>query len=368
MNRSHSITALLVILAIAVTALLVARSLSRQTGLSENDQPATSLVAAGDANSADSWYSVYFTNPAGIETRTFRGGPDASLAEAIRQARLSVDLAVYELDLWSIRDALKAAHRNGVVVRAVTDSDHIQQPEIQALVEAGIPVLGDQRESLMHDKFVVIDRLEVWTGSMNLTLSGAYENDNNLIRIRSPELAENYLAEFEEMFTEGRFGSESPPNTPHPVVSIDGTRIETYFSPEDGTAERLVALIRGAEQSVNFLAYSFTSDEIAAALLERAQAGVAVAGVLDESQARANTGTEFENLRAQGLDVYLDGNPENMHHKVILIDEKVVVTGSYNFSASAEERNDENTLILYNPQIAGLYLAEFEAVLAEAQR
>jgi phosphatidylserine/phosphatidylglycerophosphate/cardiolipin synthase-like enzyme len=363
----HVFMGLFFFLAIAVSALLASRSLVKWRGLPENFQ-ATTLQPALDENDADLWYSVYFTNPSDMEARAFRDGPDAHLAEAIRQARLSVDLAVYELDLWSVRDALKAAHRNGVVVRAVTDSDNLEGPEIQALVEAGIPVAGDRRESLMHDKFVIIDRREVWTGSMNLTLSGAYENDNNLIRIRSPELAGNYLAEFEEMFAERRFGSGSPANTPKPVLWIDGARVETWFSPEDGTAKRLVELIRGAQQSVYFLAYSFTSDEIAGALLERSLAGVTIAGVLDESQARTNTGSEYERLLDHGLDVHLDGNPENMHHKVILIDEKVVVTGSYNFSASAEERNDENTLILDNPQIASLYLAEFERVLAEAKR
>jgi phosphatidylserine/phosphatidylglycerophosphate/cardiolipin synthase-like enzyme len=189
-----------------------------------------------------------------------------------------------------------------------------------------------------------------------------------LIRIHSAELAENYLAEFEEMFSEGRFGAGSPMNTPHPVISIAGTRVETYFSPEDGTAERLVALIREAQESVYFLAYSFTSDEIAAALLEKAQEGVIVAGVMDESQARTNTGSESERLRAAGLDVYLDGGQGSMHHKVFLIDERIVVTGSYNFSANAEERNDENTLILYNSEIAELYLAEFNRIYAEAQQ
>jgi phosphatidylserine/phosphatidylglycerophosphate/cardiolipin synthase-like enzyme len=367
MKRSRLFLALLATLAIAVIALIAGSRLFGRHNLVPGGQ-VSGPFPSGEATAPNRWYSVYFTDPGGAQASTFRGGPDASLAEAIHQARLSVDLAVYELDLWSVRDALKDAHRNGVVVRVVTDSDQLEGPEFQALVEGGIPVRGDSQESLMHDKFAIIDRMEVWTGSMNLTLSSAYESDNNLLRIRSPELAGNYLAEFEEMFTQGCFGSDSPANTPYPVVSVGSTRIETYFSPEDGTGERLVALIRGARQSVYFLAYSFTSDEIAEALLERARVGVPVVGVMDESQAKTNSGAEYDRLRDQGLDVYMDGNPENMHHKVFLIDEKVVVTGSYNFSASAEERNDENTLILHDRQIAALYRAEFERVLAEAQR
>ena len=64
----------------------------------------------------------------------------------------------------------------------------------------------------------------------------------------------------------------------------------------------------------------------------------------------------------------LDGNPLNMHHKVIIIDESVVIFGSYNFSRSAEERNDENTLIIHNPELAAQFLAEFERVQAKAQQ
>ena len=103
-----------------------------------------------------------------------------------------MDVAIYDLNLWSIRDALIAAHRRGVDVRMVTESDNMDEQEVQELKEAGIEVLGDRHESLMHDKFVVIDRLEVWTGSMNFTTGGAYLDNNNLIRLRSSKLAEDY--------------------------------------------------------------------------------------------------------------------------------------------------------------------------------
>ena len=63
-----------------------------------------------------------------------------------------------DLNLWSIRDALISAHRRGVDVRMVTDSDNMDEQEVQEIKAAGIEVLGDRHESLMHDKFVVIDR------------------------------------------------------------------------------------------------------------------------------------------------------------------------------------------------------------------
>lgn len=312
------------------------------------------------------WYTVYFTDPVSPAAGTYRGGPDEALAVAIEAARLSVDVAIYDLNLWSLRDALIDAHRRGLQVRVVTESDNLDEPELQELREAGIPLLGDRREGFMHHKFVVIDRLYVWTGSMNFTTQGAYLNDNNLLRVRSSRLAEDYTVEFEEMFVDDLFGPSSRTNTPYPSLTIEDTPLEVYFSPDDGTRSHLLRLINAAESSIYFMVYSFTSDEIAEALLERAGAGVKVMGVFEETQYRSNIGTEYDRLREAGLEARLDGNRRNMHHKVMIIDENILVTGSYNFSANAEDSNDENTLIIYSPLVALDYVKEFERVFALA--
>jgi phosphatidylserine/phosphatidylglycerophosphate/cardiolipin synthase-like enzyme len=301
---------------------------------------------------------VLFSDPGGPASTTYRGGPDALLAQAIDEARYSVDVAMYNLDLWSLRDALIRAHRRGLSVRMVTDSDNILEREFQELLDADIPVLGDRREPLMHHKFVVIDRLEVWTGSMNMTMSGAYRNDNNLVMIRSSELAEDYTREFEEMFLEDRFGALSLRDTPHPQVNVNSVPVEVYFSPDDDPARRITELLLEADQSIEFMVYAFTSDAIAGAMLDRFQAGVSVRGVIERGQA-ANAGSEYERLRQSGIDVRLDANERNMHHKVIIIDGTTVITGSYNFSRSAQEFNDENTLLLHDTGLAERFLLEF---------
>jgi phosphatidylserine/phosphatidylglycerophosphate/cardiolipin synthase-like enzyme len=325
-----------------------------------------SSVQSTDEAAVGDWYSVYFSDPNSPTATTFHGGPDSALADAIGKAHLSVDAAIYHLNLWSIRDAMIAAHEAGVKVRVVVESDNMDEVEVQDLLNAGIEILGDRRESLMHNKFVVIDGIEVWTGSMNFTINGAYHNDNNLIRFRSTQLAENFTSEFEEMFVRDMFGDNVVANTPHPVLSIGGTQIETLFSPDDDTLSRIVELIQSAKNSIYFMAYSFTSDEIAEAMLARAEKGVVVTGVFEEGQYYSNSGTEFDRLVEAGLDVRLDGNSHNMHHKVIIIDSAIVILGSYNFSRNAEEHNDENTLIIHNTNIAAQYIAEFQRVLAEA--
>jgi len=335
--------------------------LQTETGDSGNTNP----LHSEDAEVG--WYQVYFSDPGGPNASTLRGGPDAALAEAIDKARLSVDMAMDDLDLWSLRAALIDAHSRGVTVRAVVESDNLDEEQVGELIAAGIPVVADQGGGLMHNKFVIVDRLAVWTGSMNFTLNGAYHSNNNLVRVRSPELAEDYLVEFEEMFLDHQFGAGSPANTPFPVLDLDGTQIEVYFSPDDGTMKRLLKLVRSAEKSVLFMAYSFTDDDLAQAMLDRSEEGVLVRGVFDEGQAKSNLGGEYERLLENGADVRLDGNRRGMHHKVILIDDRIVVTGSYNFSNNAKTRNDENTLIVHSAEVAALYREEFERVWGEAK-
>lgn len=322
-------------------------------------------AAASQEPQQAEWFDVYFTRP--DQDTGLRGGPDAQLVAAIEEAQLSIDVAAMQLDLWSIRDALRDAHRRGVQVRMTTDNQYIDEDEVRELIEAGIPVRGDRGDGLMHHKFVVIDRQQVWTGSMNLTVNGAYRNDNNLIRMRSSRLAEDYTVEFEEMFSDSRYGIASKADTPFPHLRVDGVELEAYFSPDEGAAARIVELIEEAQSHIYFLTFSFTSDEIAGAILERAAAGVEVAGIFEADQVDSNEGTEYERLRAAGLDVRLDGNPNQMHHKVFIIDGETVVTGSYNFSYNAETRNDENTLILHSEAVAGKYLAEFERIRSEAR-
>jgi phosphatidylserine/phosphatidylglycerophosphate/cardiolipin synthase-like enzyme len=267
---------------------------------------------------------------------------------------------MYSFSLDSVRYALIRAHQRGVRVRVVMESDSMDGSDPQALIAAGIPILGDRREGLMHDKFIVIDGSEVWTGSMNFTDSGTYQDNNNLIRIRSVKVAEDYTTEFEEMYVDDKFGPDDGRPTPNPRVTLNGT-------PLDNVANNLLDLLNNASESIYFLAYSFTSDPLAEAIRSRAAEGITVEGVMDSDQIKSNIGTEFDPFRQAGIDVRRDGNTKGLlHHKVIIIDEQIVITGSYNFTNSAETRNDENLIIIYDPFIASQYLAEFQRDFAIA--
>ena len=314
------------------------------------------------------WFELYFTDPTNPLGKQIEGGPDGALVAAIDAARVSVDMAAYSLSLNSVRNALIRAYKRGLQVRVVMESDNMDRSDPQALKDAGVPMLGDRRQGLMHDKFVVIDRSEVWTGSMNFTDSGTYSDNNNLMRIRSTKIAEDYTTEFNEMFVNDKFGPDVVAATPNPRVTLDGTPVEVYFSPDDHVQKAILPLIQNAQSSIYFLAYSFTADPLGEAIRQRAAAGVKVLGVMEADQVASNVGTEYDPFRVAKLDVRLDGNPGQMHHKVMVIDGEIVVLGSYNFTASAETTNDENVLIIYNSEIAAQFLQEFQRVYAVAQQ
>jgi phosphatidylserine/phosphatidylglycerophosphate/cardiolipin synthase-like enzyme len=315
----------------------------------------------------NSWIEIYFTDPTHSLASQETGGIDQPLADAIDSAKLSVDVAIYSLSLHSVRDALLRAHDRGVRVRMVMESENMDRSAPQRLINAGIPILGDRREGLMHNKFVIIDGSEVWVGGMNYTFSGAYEDNNMLMLIRSAEVTENFIVEFEEMYVDDKFGDNIRADTPNPRVIVDGTPVDTYFSPDDGVQAILVDILSEAQESIYFMAFSFTADPLGDVIRQRAENGVTVAGVMDDEQVASNTGTEFDPFRQAGLDVYRDGNPGQMHHKIMIVDESIVIVGSYNFSNSAETRNDENLLVIYSEEIAAQFIGEFKRVYGQAQ-
>ena len=324
------------------------------------------------------WIQIYFSRPtaSGEAPADHPAGVARDFIAAIEEAESTIDLAIYDFDLASVADSLIAAEERGVRVRLVTEGENVSDNRdvLISLQQAGIPVIKDEREGgLMHNKFAVFDGLRVWTGSWNITYNGTYRNNNSAVLIASTALAENYTAEFEEMAAR-HFGPDSPPDTPNPSLTInleaDGghqgrAEIETFFAPEDEAADQIIAEIEAAEERVRFLAFVFTSDAIAEAMLQRAEAGVVVQGVM-ESRNVTGEYDEYRRLKSAAHDVLLDGNPYIMHHKVIIIDDETVILGSYNLSHSAETSNDENLLIIHHSAVADPFVQEFGRVYEQA--
>ena len=134
----------------------------------------------------------------------------------------------------------------------------------------------------------------------------------------------------------------SSPATPEPPVAPS---IRLYFSPNGGGTEAIVSEIRNARGEVLVQAYSFTSTPIAKALLDARKRGVKVTVILDKSQKTASySSADF--LRNSGIATYIDGKHAIAHNKIMIIDRECVITGSFNFTKAAEEKNAENILVI----------------------
>ncbi|WP_298404211.1 phospholipase D-like domain-containing protein [uncultured Chloroflexus sp.] len=317
--------------------------------------------------------TVYFTTPSLVYPDIPRNRVTPpylrDMLNDIANARQSIDLATFEYTLQPLAEALVTAHQRGVAVRLALDRESLEDPvdaKFAGMIEAaGIPISWEDTTAFLHSKFIIIDAKIVWTGSWNATINDTYRNNNNLLRITIPALVENYRVEFEELAA-GRFGNSKQATTPFSRITTAQATIENYFTPRERPAARIVEMINGARRSVLFMAFSFTNDEIARAMIARQQAGVPVRGVFERRNA-GGVGSDFGMLRDGGVEVLEDGNCYTMHHKVIIIDERIVITGSYNFTIRAERTNDENLLIIDDPKLAAEYLAEFERVFEQAR-
>ncbi len=322
--------------------------------------------------SGGDWWRVYFTEPGGAyDPDNLDDSIPALLIEYINETDTYIDIAAFEFNLTPVADALIAAHERGVRIRWITDDEYGIDADFEEgggqfemLEDAGIEVVDDGRSALMHNKFIIFDGEVIWTGSTNLTENGTFHNNNNVIIIGDGDVAAMYQREFDEMWG-GAFGPQSPSTVSRQVIAIDNTLVQVLFAAEDDVIEAIIPLIEDAESSIRFMAFSFTHDDLGTAVLDRANAGVSVQGIF-ETRGSETEYSEMSTLYCNNVNVRQDGNPGTFHHKVFIIDDKYVVTGSLNFSDNANDSNDENVIILNNRDIAAEYLAEFDRRWAEA--
>ena len=266
---------------------------------------------------------------------------------ALINASTTIHCAFFDIDIPELVAALQAKNASVVV-----DNDNTADwPDAAGMIRY------DNNNQLSHNKFCIFDNMIVWTGSLNPTKRGTEKNNNNAVILQSRYLADNYEQEFQELWS-GAFGKGDP--VYYPQLEVNGRLAENYFCPEDSCAGQVIKTISLANESIYFMAFSFTHDGIGQAVLDAANRSVEVHGIMEKS--KNNKYHEFEKLASAGLDVSWDTNPANMHHKVFIIDKKIVVTGSFNPSKNADERNDENVIILHDPGIAKKFLEEYAIV------
>lgn len=148
--------------------------------------------------------------------------------------------------------------------------------------------------------------------------------------------------------------------TPTPTASDASSRVSVFFSPSGGCTEAIVEELGKARETVLVQAYSFTSASIAKALVEAHRRGVRVEVQLDKSQ-RTERYSSATFLSNAGISTFIDARHAIAHSKVMVIDGRVVLTGSFNFTKAAEEKNAENLLILRDRDLAAKYTANWRS-------
>ncbi|MEO8591087.1 MAG: phospholipase D-like domain-containing protein [Flavobacteriales bacterium] len=307
------------------------------------------------------------------------GAVNDTIAAYIARANTTIDVAMYNESDAVIVTALNTAVANGVQVRYITEGGNTNTG--LSSLDASVPVLERMNStgSGMHNKFMIIDADDVdnaWvmSGSLNWTTDNLFDDQNNLVFIQDQSLARAYRLEFEEMWggngpqpnvANSRFGPDKTDNTPHEFI-IGGDRIESYFSPSDHTNSHIVEAISHTDRTIHFALLVITDNNISNALIAANNTfGVSAAGLVEQVN---GTGSDYDLLVTNGLEMYSYANiPGLLHHKYGIIDEgfpqfdPLVITGSHNWSSSADSDNDENTLFIHNDTIANLFWQEWHA-------
>jgi len=310
-----------------------------------------------------------------------------TLINYINRATETIDFAIYNINnsgLSNVSEALNTAKDRGVRIRFITCESTAHQGTDD--LDSDIPVLERPEFSesgIMHNKFAVIDaesadasKPVVWSGSTNLTFGQIWDDANNMIFIQDQSLAKAYQIEFEEMWgstgdspnaSNAKFGEDKSDNTPHELL-IGGHRVECYFSPSDGTNQQIINAIEQADNNLNVATMLITRTDLAVAISNAQTAGIAVNVLTDYEGSNSTTVNDIllDELGPESY-IYDEDVAGILHHKYAVIDnnkpefDPVVITGSHNWSNAANSRNDENTLIIHNSDVANQFYQNFAA-------
>ena len=306
------------------------------------------------------------------------GNIEDTICAYINMADVSLDIAVWDNGSTAIISALNAAHSRGVVVRYISSTNSMNTA--LSGLSSGIAFLERQSgltTDVMHNKFVIVDNNVVLSGSMNYGAGSMFDDYNNFVIIYDASLAQNYSVEFNEMWggsgaqpnlSNSKFGPDKTDNTVH-SFTIGGSNVESYFSPTDGTTAQIINAINSADHTLDFATFAFTNNDLGDAVIAAKDRGVVVRGIIENVN---YFGSEYAGLLSNGIDVLShSGVPYDFHHKYCIVDANfsasnpTVVTGSHNWSNSAEDEYDENTLIIHSQVVANQYWEEFSKRYSE---
>jgi hypothetical protein len=344
------------------------------------------LLTAG-AGAQNSKIKCYFNRPVntGVSTGVNAVYLNTTFVDTavayINRSKYSLDICVYNYTynsgdgLDAIATAVNSAYNRGVAVRWIYDGSSTNSG--LALLNAGIATLGSPTGfsyGIMHNKFMVIDANStnladpvVFTGSFNFSRAQSDVDYNNIIVFQDKPLAQAFYAEFNKMWggtgatpnlSASRFGPFKTASA-QTSFTVNGTPVEVYFSPMDPSGTQLQNAINTVNSDLFFGIYTFTDTSIANLIKARKNAGFSVRGIMDSYSQGFTPYTTLSAALGSNLRVYSSSG--TYHNKIMLVDAAVagsdpqVFTGSFNWSISAQTKNDENSVVVHDAVVANQY-------------
>jgi phosphatidylserine/phosphatidylglycerophosphate/cardiolipin synthase-like enzyme len=317
------------------------------------------------------------------------------IVDFLHGARTSLDIAVQELDSEPIAQAILDARWRGVSVNLFLEQDYLRSPLrgkppkapapkpgetpeqalkrvqwdedetdlaanrriLAALLRSDVEVKGDFNPQIFHQKFVLRDYRNgratspgnpaLLSGSANFTLTDTHRNLNHVFVFRSSSVCRQYELEIEQLKL-GRFGREIHGDVPK-VFDLGGIPTKVLFAPVHTPELEIMKQMLKGEHEVCFAIFTFAgSSGIDDTMLSLARGGMAITGAVDRGQAAQGWAAPktmsdprislFQPTKASGV--------RKLHHKLMVIDERIVVAGSFNYTEPANDYNDENIFVL----------------------
>jgi len=306
----------------------------------------------------------------------------------IDAAASSVDVVIFSITLKDNPDALLRAAGRGVKVRVILDEAHAYSkpdPQVTRLMQApGIELRtlrGTRAYGVNHNKILLCDRAALATGSYNWTFGATFSNHENTLVTRQPAHVTGYVNYFEWMWAKARTLSQgaapelpegyygSPPQDPAPALALNGVPVPAYlFSPGSRSEERLAGLIDAARTSVDAVTFTFSSKILADALVRARLRGAAVRFLTDKNMGRTAYLAKqvFDSGVPMRWGIGRNGKGA-MHDKFLILDGRVLQTGSFNWTVNASKNSFENMLFVSSPEAVSAYQAVFNRLYEGAE-
>lgn len=303
-----------------------------------------------------------------------QGGDDSLIKPIVdfidkAKKRQRLMIAVQEIDNREIAEAIIKARLRGVIVQLVVEQSYLlgkAKPKslekaflssgvheenrilFNAILRSTSDIKMDFNPKIFHQKFMILGN-SVLTGSTNFTTTGVTKNLNHIVVFNDAEVANVFKKEFSEI-RNGRFGRQSLNRDEKPKeAKVSTIRVKPLFAPDHSPEMEIMKQILKAKKRIDFAVFTFAkSSGIDDALIAAHERGVKVTGVLDRRQGNQDW-APMKLFKEVGINIKLAGNRGTLgklHHKLMVIDDQIVILGSFNYTKPANLSNDENIVVI----------------------